>query len=216
MDHLDIAGREHVASLDVLRYAKNVVLCLAWIAVALHIFSWITVAYTDTLDPLRAATVLPYGSENSGPSERDFAIARQWERVLQSSLTLGGFVGRCSALVLAGVFIVALLVGLSAALGGAADLTRACVWSLVALAMLVPWLRAPEDMIGVATAFHGFDDLTRAAAIDRSAAGGALSFVRYVLSPLLVALCLILAQLSFRRAYRRITAVPSAMPLDEV
>jgi hypothetical protein len=217
MDHADITDREHLAALEVLRHAKNVFLCLAWIAVALHVFSWITAAYTDTLEPLRTSAVVPYGSESAGASEREFAIARQWESVLQSILTLGGFVGRSATLVLCGIFVMALLVSLSSGLGGAAGLAKACVWALVALALLVPWLRAPADLLGVTNAFYSYEELTRDAALARGAAGGVLAFVRYVLCPPLVGVFLLLAQLSFRRAHARITAgFTTKLPLHEV
>lgn len=224
MDRTDADGRqpwrETLDALDVLRHAKNLFFWLALVAVALHVASWVIVRHTDTLDPLRPITL--HNDDGHAAARPVFTdtqrnAAGRWKLALRSALTLGGFVGRASALVLTGVFVVSLLVSLPAGRGGTADLAKACVWSLAALAMLVPWLRAPEDVAGVASAFYGWEDLSRTTLPEAAATGGALSVFRFLICPILVAVCLLVAQRRSRSAYARITTVPGAkLPIHEV
>ena len=220
MDHVESTTRdlyrEHLGTLDVLHYAKDVFFWLALLAVALHVMCWIVVGYTDTLAPLAPTTLSPDsgGRGSAMPTEEQLSSARRWQAAVRAALALGGFVGRASTLVMAGILTIALLVSLSARLGGAADLARACVWSLVALAMLVPWLRAPDEVAGISSALGGMDDLTRAST---TGGGGLLSAVRFLLCPLLVGAFLVLAQINYRHAHRRITAAPGTrLPIREV
>ncbi len=197
--------REHLAALDVLRYAKNAFFSLALAAILLHIVAWIVVAHTDTLGPL-LPSALSADSAAVAPTEAQITSARRWELALQSSLTLGGFVGRASALVLCGVYVLTLLISLAARLGGAGHLARACVWSLAAVAVLVPWLHAPQEALTAYSAFYGLEELSRSAA----ESGGFLAVVRFLLCPLLVAVFLVAAQIRFRHGYVQITAAPGA------
>jgi hypothetical protein len=224
MDETDVIPRElcreHLAVLDVLRHAKNLFFWLAIVAVALHVVSWMIVRYTDTLNPHRP--LLEYRSAAGGltppmPTAAQLTAAHRWEVALGSALALGGFVGRASTLVVTGVFIIALLVSLTARLGGAADLARACVWSLAALAMLVPWIRAARESAAMASAFHGLEELSRAYGGGTDAGGGLLPLVRFLICPILVAVFLLVAQLRFRRARAHIRAAPGArLPIHEV
>ncbi|MBN2560754.1 MAG: hypothetical protein JXQ75_07485 [Phycisphaerae bacterium] len=210
---------EHLGALDVLRHAKNVFFWLAVVAVVLHAVSWVIATYTDALEPLS-----PVAGDHDGgagfeavPTEAELNAARRWELAIESALVLGGFVGRASALVLTGVFLLAMLVSLSVRLGGATNLAKACVWSLVALAMLVPWLHAPEEVVGAGSAFYGLDELNRAAVSEPGTAGGLLSAVRFLVCPILVAVFLFIALVRFHTAYGQITAAPGArLPIREV
>jgi len=224
MDYTDATGRglsrEHLAALDVLRHAKNVFFWLVIVAVALHVAAWIVVRHTDALRPLQPLIV--YGGDEDGvgqpiPTEDQLIAAGHWKVGIGWALALAGFVGRASALVVTGVMLLSLLVSLSARLGGAADLAKSFVWALAALAMLVPWLRAPEEAAALASAFYGLEDLSSVASGEDGAAGGVLSVVRFLVCPIMVAVFLLVAQHRFRRAYAQITAAPGAkLPIHEV
>ncbi len=199
MDHFEATtreiAREHQAALDVLRVAKNAFFWLAVAAVVLHIVAW---------------SVVQFG----GDAEAGDGYARGWTDDLGASLAVAGFIGGAAALIVASVFVVSLLVSLSAKLGGAADLARACVWSLAALALVTPWSLAALALVtpwsGLPSALSGLDEFY-------ASAGGTISFVRFGLCPVLVVVCLSLGQMRFRRAYRRITRVrTSKLPIREV
>lgn len=213
-------SRDHAASLDVLRRARSVFFWLAVVAVGFHIGAWIIIGYTDVLSPLAPAVLLAgsdFRDDLAPPTEGQLVEARRWEHAVRSALSLGGFVSRVSVLVLTGLFTIALLVCLTARIGGAADLTGACVWSLVALAMLVPWLQAPGQAIGVASALGTLNELNSVVDPPAGNTGGFLPFVRFVICPVLVMVCLVLAQLCFRAALRRISVAPGAkLPIHEV
>ncbi len=190
--------REHREALDVLRTAKNAFLVMAAAAVVLHLVSWLSVQFGTeaTSDREYAAfdDVDAFGEEapSGGP---------RWVDRMGTALVVAGFAGFAAVLVLLGIFVISLLVSLSAGLGGAAPLARATVWSLAAMALVMPWVRVlPAQIEGM-----------------RSVFAGTLSVVRFGLCPVLVLACLVLAQHQFRRAYRRISSVPTArLPIMEV
>jgi len=204
MDHFEATtreiAREHQAALDVLRVAKNAFFWLVVAAVALHLVTWSVVQFGGDRDA--------YYDEPAS-LETGRGLAQGWVEGLGSSLAVAGFIGRASALIVASIFVVSLLVSLSAKLGGAADLARACVWSLAALALVTPWAGLPSALSSV--------DEFYLSPGGEGAAGGVISLVRFGLCPVLVVACLVLGQVRFRRAHRRITRVrTSKLPIREV
>lgn len=190
-DDLDLA-QEHMAAIDVLRVAKNAFIWLAAAAVILHLVAFILVfAARDNIDTM-------------GP----------WPDRLDQSLAVAGFVARASVLVINGIFLISLLVCLSARMGGAAALARGSVFALAALAMVTPWINA-SDSPAFTTALSG------GAAIYRVIAGdvglGMIGIIRFIVCPAVVVGLLLGGQWCYRRAYRRMTLSPPArLPIHEV
>ena len=224
MDHVDAisreVGREHVGALNVLRHTKNVLIWLALVSVALHIVSWVVVCHTDMLDPLKLEILRTEGNADqhaSLPTQVERDKARSRELMIESSLALSGFVGRAAVFVLTCVLVLALIVSLSARLGGAAWMTKSCVWSLAALAMLVPWdliTRSDAAALTMPSAFFSVAQLNEATS---GSVGFLLQSLRFFIYPMLVAAFLIASQISFRRAYRAVTAAPAArLPIREL
>ena len=190
--------REHREALDVLRTAKNAFLVLAAAAVLLHLVSWLVVQFGTESGPEGEYAAF---EEYDAYDAEDWSGGSRWVERMGSALVVAGFAGFASVLVLLGIFVIALLVSLSAGLGGAASLAKSAVWSLAAMALVMPWVRIlPAEIEGM-----------------RSVFAGALSVVRFGLCPVLALACLCLAQLRFRSAYRRMTSVPAArLPITEV
>ncbi len=205
MDQADSANREiareSLVALDVLRVAKNAFFWVAVVTVALHLAAWF-------MARSRAAPATPAGT---AVVETEVRISDRIAQSLEQQLSLIGFVGRSSVLVVNGAFMLALFVSLVGRLGGAAGLTKSCVWALAALAMVAPWVSADvRQMISFRSAFFAEDELY-------STGDGVVVLVRFVICPLLVAVFLLIAQLEFRSVYRRISA-PSGtrLPIHEV
>lgn len=192
--------REHLAAFDVLRIAKNAFLWLAAVAILFHLAAWLI---------MRGGAA--QGADAAASGVHHVSTGR-----FESSLAVAGFVARASVLIVVGILIMSLLVSLSARLGGAAGLARACVWSLAALALVTPWVRVQtEQAADLGSALYGYDQLDRAVA--DGSAGGALAIVRFGLCPLLVVVCLALGQIHFRKAYRKMTIAPAPkLPIHEV
>ena len=180
-----------MAALEVFRLAKNAFFWLALAAVVLHLVSWMVIQYGDRSE---VSTALDFLSEEAGGEQR-------WIDRMESSLVAAGFVAFAAVLVVLGTYVMSMLVSLSARMGGAAGLAKASVWSLAALALVMPWVRIDP------TALSAY----------QSTFDGLLSFVRFAFCPVLVAFFLLMGQLHFRRAYRKITIVPSTrLPIHEV
>jgi len=213
-DPIESASREHVAALDVLRYAKNAFVWVAFLAILAHIVSWFVFFQTDWLKA--AEPGYRFSAEAPPTADGAHVAALRWENRIRSALMLSGFAGRVAVLVIAMILVVALLVALSAGVRGAASLARACVWSLVALAMLVPWVRMFEGhAAGSMSAFYDWQALTTAGG--PGSGSSFLDVVRFLLCPVLVAVALLWAQHGFRQAYAKITAAPAAkLPIHEL
>lgn len=197
-------ARECMTAMDVLRTAKNAFFWLAVVAIVLHLFAWFGAAPAQSAasNVLEAETQLHAATSDS---------ARSIGRVLESRLTLIGFVGRASVLVCAGIFIICLLVSLAGRLGGTVGFTKACVWSLVSLAMVMPWV-GPDvrQTSAFRSAFFDGDELY-------GFGDGFVALIRFVVCPLLVLACLFLAQLQFRTAFRRVMLPAGGkLPIHEV
>jgi hypothetical protein len=233
MDQSDVISRdlsrEHVAALDTLRHAKSAAFWLAVIAILVHVAAWYLVRYTDVLDSAASATTNVADASDTMNGDE---VADRWESRLQAALGVAGFVGRAAVVVLVGLLMLSVLVSLSARLGGAAGLSKAFVWSLLALAMLVPWDRlTPDEVKSVPAAFYSMSDLTgvsddpNAVAVagdridlkDADTMAKVLDGMRYAGYPLIVLLVLIAAQSNFRAGYRRVVIAPTArLPMREV
>ena len=216
--------RDHVAALDTLRHAKNVFFWLAMISVVAHVGSWYVARHTSLLDATRTIVLDPAVDAPVRASNEAFDEADRWRVATESALAIGGFAGRASIVMLVALYMLGLLGNLSARLGGAAGMAKGCVWSLFALAALVPWnrLTAPE-VSGIPPAFFSYDDLigyiNGPIADDEAVAAGAdwQETVRFAVYPLLLGLVLVVAQLSYRAGYRKLESSPSArLPMREV
>ena len=198
-------ARECLSAIDVLRMAKNAFFWLAIVAIALHLLAW----YGSKPSPPRGPIVSAASVDDGAAPEDD--IATRFARVIESRLTLVGFVGRASVLVCAGAYIICLLVSLVGRIGGTVGFAKACVWSLAALAMVTPWVSADvRQLPAFRSAFFGEEDLY-------TTGDGVVAFIRFVLCPLLVAAFLVLAQLQFRSSYRRVSVPASTrLPIHEV
>lgn len=181
-----------MAAIDVLRVAKNAFLWLATAAIGVHLAAFVIVVMrTD-------------GAEGLG----------RWADRFDQTLSIAGFVARASVLVINGIFLISLLVCLSARMGGAAALARGSVFALAALAMVTPWI-SPSDSPGFTSALYGSADIYRAGRAD--AALGGIGMVRFGLCPVVVVVLMLLSQWSYRRAYRKMAiAPPTRLPIHEV
>lgn len=225
-DSFQELGREHLAALDVLRLSKNLFFWLAMVSILAHVGSWYVVRHTHKLDDAERAITIGQGGAAAGPTQAEYDRAWRWSRGTESAVTLGGFVGRVSVFMVSGLMVISLLVSLSARLGGAAGIAKAVQWSLLALAMLVPWdSLTPDAVTKIPAAFCTFDELNdarfreiAATAVGNSEVGVSWrERVRFAMYPLLLAVVLGAAQFSYRGGYRKIVLSPvTRLPLHEV
>ena len=206
--------REHLAALDVLRHAKNMTFWLGLLAILAHVGAWYSVRHTNLLAAQTAQ--IDTSTPGSTASVDDTVRANQWESRLDGTLGVAGLVGRAAIVLLMSLYVLSLLVGLSARLGGAAGMAKSCVWSLLALALLVPWDRLASDPAAAGnlpSAFYSLDDVTRATV----ATGFNLAdTIRFAAFPLVILVLLVSAQVAYRAGYSRIVAAPAArVPMRE-
>jgi len=209
--HTEPAGqdlrREHLAALDVLRHAKNMTFWLAVLAILAHVGAWYAVRHTTLLNGQNAANV-DTSTAGSTAGVGEVSKAYEWEVRIEGTLGVAGLVGRAAIVLLMGLYVLSLLVSLSARLGGAAGMAKACVWSLLAMALLVPWDRVtPQEYSNLPSAFFSLDDVTRAAV---TTGWNAPDTIRFAAFPLVILLLLMAGQWAYRSGYSRIVAAPAA------
>lgn len=200
------AHREYATALDVFRICKNAFFWLTLAAVAFHLTAWMLVRSNDTPSAVVPTenNVTDTATGETSPSPWTQTGSRRWTSRLESPLSIAGFIGRSALLVMTGINIIALLISLSARLGGAAGLSKACVLSLAALALVTPWVHVDlSPSFGSTGLFYGTDELSRPAAT--STLETFLSILRFGLCPILVAILAVLSELNFRSAYRKMT-----------
>lgn len=207
--------REHLAALDVLRHAKNMTFWLGMFAILAHVGTWYAVRHTKLLTGPTVAD-MDTSAAGSTASLDDATRINQWEMRLDSTLGVAGLVGRAAIVLLMGLYVLSLLVGLSARLGGAAGMAKSCVWSLLALALLVPWDRLSSEPVvagNLPSAFYSLDDVTRATV---TSGFNLPDTIRFAAFPLVILILLISAQVTYRAGYARIVAAPAArVPMRE-
>ena len=199
--------REHLAALDVLRHAKNMTFWLAMLAILAHVGAWYAVRHTTLLNGQTSGEV-DTSTAGSTAGVGDANKAYQWEVRIEGTLGVAGLIGRAAIVLLMSLYVLSLLVSLSARLGGAAGMAKACVWSLLAMALLVPWDRVtPQEYSNLPSAFFSLDDVTRAAVTT----GWDLSdTIRFAAFPLVILMLLMAGQWAYRSGYARIVAAPAA------
>jgi hypothetical protein len=197
-----------------MRRGKNLCLALAFASIAFHLAGWIVVRKSDALTPLEPVALSAGQTleDVQVPSAEEIQAARRWRTVTESGLTLAGFVGRASILVIGAVYALSLLISLTNRLGAAAPLAAATMWSLASLAMVIPWV-----WMGAGAVRQGPSTMFDLADLDRPEAGGFVGVLRFAVGPLLVAALLLTSQVFYRRGYRRITDRPARrLPIHEV
>jgi len=207
----DGGSSEYLQAFRTTRLAKNLLLLILLLAVAVHVAAYVVAEFTSLLDPLHA----PPAKGEAEPAEPDTSPeavrARTIENALQWALPLGRFVAMGSAGLLTLTLVFAVGMSLVDRLGGVAGFVGAFYWSLLLLALLVPWgLVLPEGV--VADALAGFDELISGVRNVKPAWGGSrpawggllLHYGRFLGGAIVAILIALLVQWRFARGYAKL------------
>jgi hypothetical protein len=230
-------GSEYVDALRSTRLAKNVLSALLAVCIVAQIAAFVLVHFVGVIDPPAVAVSTenvprpapeagpepPGGGEGAEPAGaaagREAAPAQpeqgsiDWRFHIEWILRATKFAGlvTCGLLVL--VLMLAVKLSLLDRVGGAAGFLGAFYWSLVLLAIVVPWQDVLADYY-VGGALFGLPELVSEVAGVKGSWGArdvgiathVLYFMRFLVYPIVSLLVWVMVQLRFGGGFRRMSA----------
>jgi len=208
-DHPDLR-RDSLSALTSIRKWKSFFLLLAVLCLATHAVAWAAVRFKWVPAAPRSAAV-DAESAATQPDEGDRRQAEKAWNAMRVALPTTEFVGRLSALLLCLSLLMAVQIALVGRLP-VAGIVQAFFWSLIVLALLMPWERlAPTStrLPGVFTDVAALEMPDEVAGAP-SSLSGVVAPLRFVGYPLLAVLILLFANSRFHRSFREALAQPGA------
>ncbi len=202
--------RDYLTALTSIRKWKSFFLLLAVLCLATHAGAWAAVRFGWVPASPRAVTGFEGDAANATqPSLTERERAEKMWNVMRAALPTTEFVGRLSALLLC----LSLLVAVQVALVGrmpVAGILQAFFWTMIVLALLMPWERLAQNSTRLPGVF------TDVATLEMPAEDGAspstmsklVAPLRFVGYPLLAVLMLVWANGRFHRSFREAMAQP--------
>ena len=193
-----VAGDEFHLALATTRCAKNVFWCLILVALLGQLTAFVLVDFVGLLNASPAAATSQPASQPASrpivtPATPSDETAEMWSVVLNWTLPAGRFIALLSCLLLVLTLMFAVKLALQGQTGGVAGLIAAFYWSLILLALLIPWQQVLPGSTLVAGAMHNLGELQlgRARASGGSVLATLLYYVRFLAMPILT-LCVLL------------------------
>jgi hypothetical protein len=201
--------RDCLATLTTVRKWKSFFLLLAILCLATHAVAWAAVRFRWV--PPAPVAVFESDPSATQPTLAERQRAENTWNALRVVLPTTEFVGRLSTLLLCLSLLVAVQVALVGRLP-VAGIVQGFFWSLVVLALLMPWERLGPTAARIPGAFTDvgtleMSDVVTGESHRTSAIVAPLRFVGY---PILAALILWFANSRFHRSYREAIAQPGA------
>jgi len=206
--------RDYLSALGSIRNWKTFFLILTWACLAAHVAAWAAVR-ANVIEPARATVAVddlrPATTQSATLDRNQSEYA--WN-LIRVGLPTTEFVGRMSALLLSVSLLVALLIGLAGRLP-AAGFVRGFYWSVIVMAMLLPWerlapmtARVPGVFVDAASLEAPAAELGLAKTPTMTEQAGA--YLRFVGYPAVAAALLFLANRGFGRSLRAAETKPGA------
>ena len=206
-----------------IRRARCVFALILAVCLLASLAAFVLVQFTPLLDDhpdYAARAAAPARAPATAPASQPSGEA--WGSFLAVILPAAKFFGLVSAILLSLTYLLGLKLCLLGRLGGTAGVTAAFFWSLILLAMVVPWQQAFPGLV-VGGALFGFDDLAERARLFKDAWDPQTSqplfehvlyYARFIAYPV-VALAVLAVSLVRFAAGARPAALPPAKPIEE-
>lgn len=213
---------EFLDALRSTRRAKNVLMVLIMLALAVQMAAMVVVRFTGAMDgtTARARAVAARGAPAAPVTTRPGTTqpatapaepsANAWERLFGWLLPAMKFLALAAGLLLVLTIMFAVKIALHGRTGGTAGFISAFYWSLVLLLPLVPWQQVMPGSSVLAGALYNLGDLARATArvswgAEASFLGHVMYFVRFLVYPVVTFALMGVVCSKFTRGWRRAT-----------
>ena len=217
---------EYVTAMKSVRCAKNVFFLLLVLAILTQLAAFAVINFTDKLDaayrpadrpgaPAAAPATSPARTRAAADADAPDAIqaAVMYKHSLGAAMKVARFVAPVAAALATVCLFIGLIVTLIGRLDGAAGLSGALFWSLLLIALLVPWQQASSPAVGLG-AMSSLEEL--ATESGRVVKGWGhevhgswdhvLFYARFVGYPVVALLVWLVMQSKFARGYKRMIA----------
>jgi len=213
-------------ALDSLRRVKSCLVLLLLLCLLVQIAGFTLVSFFGVVDKstkLRHVPVAPAAETDAAtdsadadashqPAINDSTNADMWYGIISLSLATTKFIAVVAALLLMLTFMFAVKVSLVGRIGATAGFLGAFFWSMILLAMLIPWQQILNSALASGATFNMSQLVDRKwqvptgwAAADEAAAGflrQGVFYARFLAYPVLTLLVVLLVSLKFSRGYR--------------
>lgn len=139
---------EYANAFKTMRLAKNFFALLILVSILVQAFGFIVVNFTGVLDAHPAyafeADTTKMSDEEKDEHVAEVGSATYWGHLLAWALPATKFLALVSAILLTIILLTSVQISLLGRLGGVRGLIGAFFWSLLLLAMVVPWQQALE------------------------------------------------------------------------
>jgi hypothetical protein len=212
------AMENYTAALKSTRTAKNVFMVLILVAILLQIVAFVTVNFLGVLDSLAegmpgVAATQATATRPAGATEADqgaVEAASYWETTLKWLLPATKFFAPILAGMVVMTLMLAALISLMGALGNPKGFVSAFYWSLLLLAMLIPWQQVFNSTFATGALCSNLTELTRRIAAIRPEWGGqnpgtldvVAQYGKSLAYPVLTVLVWVVVLLRFRSGYK--------------
>lgn len=218
---------EFVTALRTTRFAKNIFLAIIALAIVTQLVVFSMVRWGGYIDGLYLQPDVSAASETqpsvTGVVVSDTALGRQ--AMLNWILAAGKFFALVSGVLLCMTLLFGINVVMLGRLGGTASFVSAFFWSLIALAMLIPWQQVYNGSIASGALFNLQELQSRISEVKASWGANEPSLMRHLyvymkglVYPMVLLFVMILVGLKSHRGLRRVfqSAQPSTLAPGEV
>ncbi|GAH70287.1 unnamed protein product, partial [marine sediment metagenome] len=202
---------EYADALRSARLAKNIFWWAILVMIAVQLFGFCMVRFVGVIDaaPQLATNDRIFVKDTYEQPAQD--RARAWYDVLHWLMPASKFLALATALLLSLSLLFAVKLSLLGRLGGVAGLVGAFFWSLVLLALVIPWQQVPRESSFASGALCNLGYLNRWTK-DVQPSWGAenvpwltyvLYYARFIALPVVTVLVALIVQGKFARGFRR-------------
>lgn len=190
-----------------LKFAKNILWLLVAVAILAQIFCFAMVNFVGAIDDVPGIGVI----DGEKPDKDEVDTATGWLDAIQWILPASKFLGLIAAILLVMVLSLSMKIGLLGRLAGIPGLVSAFLWSLILLALVIPWQVIGGEIIR--GTFYNLGTLIRETAVVQEAWGAkdvswfdnGVYYARMIAMPAVAMLVWLMIQFRFGMAWRAMT-----------
>ena len=197
---------EYAEAFRSIRCAKNLFWFLLGLSILIQLISFIAIDFFGVID---GSAQIAAVATTTAPSEGGIGDADVWYYSLQWILPGTKFIAVVSAGLLALTLMLGVKISLLGRLGGVAGLISAMFWSLILLAIVVPWQQIVHGQIASGALYNLGDLVAKAKTVkaswgaeDTSLAELAFYYGRFMALPIIALLVWLVTQAKFARGCR--------------
>lgn len=197
---------EYAEAFRSIRCAKNLFWFLLGLSILIQLISFIAIDFFGVID---GSAEIAAVTTTTAPSEGGIGDADVWYYSLQWILPGTKFIAVVSAGLLALTLMLGVKISLLGRLGGVAGLISAMFWSLILLAIVVPWQQIVHGQIASGALYNLGDLVAKAKTVkaswgaeDTSLAELILYYGRFMAFPIIALLVWLVTQAKFARGCR--------------